>query len=365
MIDSDTAPLVPAGPPGFTALRNAAVFIALALALAIVRFFEEIVSPLVVAAFLLLLTDAVARVMKTRMPFAPGWVRGGLAGAAILIGFALIAVIFALEAPHFATQIRGLEPELDSLIARALALVGAPPMTLHSMFSGLNPGHVLANVFAAARGVISYTALVIIFYGFILASRSAFSEKIEVLYVNQARRDSAHRILASIRDAVERYMRLQTLKALIISISAGALMAVMGVKDALFASLLIFMATFVPLIGAFIGAIFPGLLSLAQSHDLTRAIIILTIMSVAVFIIDNVLMPKLQSDEMNIDPLLVLISIGFWGAILGAPGVLLSTPLTVTAMAIAAEFEGTRWLAILLSRDGHPFRDGALQAPGH
>ncbi len=42
-----------------------------------------------------------------------------------------------------------------------------------------------------------------------------------------------------------------------------------------------------------------------------------------VFLIDNVLMPKLQGDELNIDPLLVLISIGFWGAILGAPGVLL------------------------------------------
>ena len=77
----------------------------------------------------------------------------------------------------------------------------------------------------------------------------------------------------------------------------------------------------------------------------------------SVFIIDNVVMPKLQSDELNIDPLLVLISIGFWGAILGAPGVLLSTPLTVTVMAIAAEFESTRWLAILLSRDGHPIQD--------
>jgi hypothetical protein len=33
---------------------------------------------------------------------------------------------------------------------------------------------------------------------------------------------------------------------------------------------------------------------------------------------------------------------------------LLSTPLTVTVMALAAEFETTHWVAVLLSRDGRP-----------
>jgi predicted PurR-regulated permease PerM len=41
--------------------------------------------------------------------------------------------------------------------------------------------------------------------------------------------------------------------------------------------------------------------------------------------------------------------------LLGATGAFLSTPLTVTAMAILAEFNKTRWLAILLSSDGNPY----------
>ncbi len=68
-------------------------------------------------------------------------------------------------------------------------------------------------------------------------------------------------------------------------------------------------------------------------------------------------MPKLQGDTLNIDPLLVLISIAFWGFMLGPPGALLSTPLTVTLMAVAAEFAGTRWLAVLISADGQPMRE--------
>jgi hypothetical protein len=35
----------------------------------------------------------------------------------------------------------------------------------------------------------------------------------------------------------------------------------------------------------------------------------------------------------------------------------LSTPLAVMAMAILAEFKGSRWMAILLSGDGEPYAD--------
>lgn len=34
----------------------------------------------------------------------------------------------------------------------------------------------------------------------------------------------------------------------------------------------------------------------------------------------------------------------------------LSTPLTVMAMVILAQFDGTRWIAVLLSADGDPGR---------
>ena len=118
-----------------------------------------------------------------------------------------------------------------------------------------------------------------------------------------------------------------------------------------------FLAAFVPIVGAFAGALIPALVALAQFGDITKPAIILGGLGVAVFLIDNILMPKLQGDELNIDPLLVLVSIGFWGADAGRAGALLSTPLTVTMMAIAAEFDGARWLAVLISKDGQPMKD--------
>jgi predicted PurR-regulated permease PerM len=53
----------------------------------------------------------------------------------------------------------------------------------------------------------------------------------------------------------------------------------------------------------------------------------------------------------------VLLALAFWGAVWGAVGAFLSTPLTVMIMAVLAEFQSSRPLAVLLSSDGKPFAE--------
>ncbi len=344
----------PEGPRNLEVVRNAAVFMAVVVALFLARFFQAIVTPLVVATFLLLLIDGVARLMQRRLPGSPEWFRGGLAGAVIIVAFIAIGVLLAVEAPPFAGELHGLAPKLDGLMAQGLAAVGSPPLTVRQLFRGADPAHLLAGAFLAARSLISYGVLVIIYFGFILASRAAFYRKLDVLAASEPRRRATHRVATAVRDAVERYVRLQTFKALLIAAVAFGLMALMGIRDGLFIAFMVFLAAYVPIVGPIAGALFPGFMALAEYGDALHPILMVAILGSAAFLIDNVLMPKLQGDELNIDPLLVLLSIGFWGAILGPPGVLLSTPLTVTVMAVAAEFQGTRWLAVLISRDGRP-----------
>ena len=340
-------------------LRAAVIFLAVVVAGALVRFFSDILSPLVVATFLLLLIDSVSRGLDRRFTAAPRWARGAVAGSAILAGFSAIVLLFAIQEPPFAREILSLEPHLDGALAQLMGLIDQPPMTLHDFFAGGDPTHVLAQLFSTARSILSYAVLVIVYLGFLVASRQAFSSKIDRLYDTEAHRDQARRVFGSIRNAVEQYVRLQTFKAVLIGLFVFAVMSVLGVKAALFTAFLVFLAAFVPIIGAFAGAVFPALVTLAQFGSLLESAVLLAGLGLGVFLIDNVLMPKLQGDELNIDPLLVLISIGVWGLILGPPGVLLSTPLTVTVMAVAAEFQGTRWLAVLISKDGEPVKEAS------
>jgi predicted PurR-regulated permease PerM len=127
---------------------------------------------------------------------------------------------------------------------------------------------------------------------------------------------------------------------------------------------LIFLAAYIPIVGGFAGSLVPALLAFAQFDSPIRALVLLVLLGGSIFLVDNVVMPKLQGDRLNVDPVVILLSLEFWGVIFGAPGAVLSTPLTVVVMTVAAEFEGTRWLAMLLSKEGElGERDAALEEP--
>jgi AI-2 transport protein TqsA len=335
-------------------IRTTAVIVAVGVVIALARYFQIILTPLIVATFLMLLIDAAARVMHRLAPAAPAWVRYGVAGAIILAGFFLVGGALALEAPAFAARMQALGPRLSDVVVRGGAVAGLKVASVEELLKGIGVWNIVGRVFAAAQGVVSFAVLVVIYLGFLLASRATFGRKVESLFDTDARRAGAHRVAGSVRNAVEQYVKLQTVKAGLTAIAAFAVMALTGSDDATIVAFVVFLAVYVPIIGPAIGVVLPTVMTLAQFGDVGRAAIVGAVMEVTVFVNGNVVMPKLQSDQLNLDPLLVLMSLGFWGLILGAPGVVLSTPLTVTVMAVAAEFEGTRWLAVILSKDGHP-----------
>jgi AI-2 transport protein TqsA len=351
------APL--SSPGGIAAVRASMVFLAVVVAGFLVKTFQDMLEPLVVAVFMLLLIDALSRDLDTRLPKVPRLVRGVAATVLIIAVFAAVILLLAFQGPPFALQFRTIEPKLDQVVAQVMVMAGQAPITVRELLRGADPERLLGPVFIAARGAVKFFGEVLLYLGFLFASRRAFSSKIDKLFDTDHHRDQARRVFSSIRNAVEHYVRLVTFKALLIAIVAFGVMTVMGVHFALFVAFLVFLSAFVPIVGAFAGAQIPALVAQAQFGDQTHPAIIIGGLGGGVFLIDNILMPKLQGDELNIDPLLVLISLGFWGLMLDAPGVLLSTPLTVMVMAVAAEFDGARWLAVLISKDGDPLKGSA------
>ena len=58
------------------------------------------------------------------------------------------------------------------------------------------------------------------------------------------------------------------------------------------------------------------------------------------FVIGNMIQPRMQGDSLNLDPVVVLLSLALWGQFLGVIGMFLSTPLTVMAMVVLASSRG-------------------------
>ena len=58
---------------------------------------------------------------------------------------------------------------------------------------------------------------------------------------------------------------------------------------------------------------------------------------------------KLMGDRLNLSPLVILISLIFWGTIWGPIGMLLCVPIMVTINIVLAHIPATQSLAIFLS----------------
>jgi predicted PurR-regulated permease PerM len=334
------------------ALRNAGVFLAVVVGGFTLKALSAILTPPIIAVFMLLLIDGVSRTMAQRFPTWPRWVRSMVGLVVTVAGFTGVVIICAYYGRPFANQVRVLQPRIDGLLGNVTHQFNLAPMTVSDLFRGDNPANAVTRVLGAARGVISEAVLVMIYLGFLIASRQAFGRKTSKLFPGDGERANAERVFSRVRIASEQYISLQTFKAGLVATTAWLIMWAVGVNNALFIAFLLFLAAYVPIVGGIGGSILPALMALAQFDTPVRPLVLIASMGGSIFLIENVLLPKLQSDRLNLDPVFILLSLGFWGLILGLPGVLLSTPLTVVVMAIAAEFRGTRWLAILLSKDG-------------
>ena len=337
--------------------------IATGLALYLLR---GILTPLALAVFLAVMVDGFARVIRQYMPWVSEKAALPVAIVLSVLLFGASGVIIAENATTFVGQLVTYTPRLNNLIAQIAGLFGMDvPPTISDLLNQLNPSAYLANFAKGLQGFASDAFFILIYLGFIIASRRGFQRKVVGLFPHHAERNEAMTAFHRIRDGVEQYLWVQTVTGLIIAIASWIAMIAVGLDNAVFWAFLIFIASYIPVIGGAVGILAPPVFALIQFESFWPAIILLGVLQAIQFVVGNIILPRMQGDSLNMDPVVVLLSLAFWGMIWGMTGMFLSTPLTVMAMVILAQFDGSRWLAVLLSADGQPekLRDHAAGSP--
>ena len=319
---------------------------------------RHILTPLVLAVFLLLMVDGLARALRDRIPNFPD--RAALPVAVILIMglFALTIWQLVQTASDFSANSHMYEDKLNAVLEKGSAQLGLTVTpTVADLIKRLNPAHYGGAIAKGFSGFGEHAVFVLIYLGFLVASRQGFGNKTKELFPGEDQRRESARVFARIRKGVESYVWVQTVVGVLIAGASAAVMATMGLSHIVFLTLIIFLFNYIPAIGAAIGVMLPPLLGLVEFNQLWQPILLLVILEAVHFAVSHVVQPRMQGKSLNVDPIVVLLALAFWGAIWGVVGAFLSTPLTVMAMAILAEFKGSRPLAILLSGDGKPYAD--------
>ncbi len=194
--------------------------------------------------------------------------------------------------------------------------------------------------------------MVLVYMLFMFIEQSTFHRKFAVLFPNRGQGKKARYIIHSIDENMKKYLFMKTLVSGITGLISFAWMYILDLEFAGIWAFAIFILSYIPTIGAILGCAMPILFA-AISGATVNEIILLAMGLIGLQIVfGNIIEPKLTGKTLNLSTLAILINLVFWGLIWGVAGMFFSVPLLVATFIITAQFDSTRWIAILLSADG-------------
>lgn len=322
-----------------------------AMASALLYVFRAVLWPFTLALVLAILIMALSERVVRLLPKARRWMVFAI--TAVIVGGIIVASMAVVV--EGASRIVDKMPAMLARIDQLLAMVPAPGgrLSLEALAQKVELGPVADRLLGSVQDASAGLGLTLIFLFFLLASKPMIEKRVESIVASRGGRGLAT-VLEHSFSGVESYMYVQSITGLMIAIGSWVVMMAVGLDNALFWGLVIFLFAYLPVLGVLAGSVGPTLFALLQFPSLTPAIIVFVGIQVVSSIVGNLVLPKMQADSQNIDPAASLIAVGMWTVLWGVPGAFLAIPLTLALMYALAQYDDLRWLAVLISHDGDP-----------
>ncbi|MGE5343279.1 MAG: AI-2E family transporter [Candidatus Omnitrophota bacterium] len=186
---------------------------------------------------------------------------------------------------------------------------------------------VLSTSFGSFTSFLGELILVLLFVTFMLTGKGDLTGRFSDAF-EEERALKLKAVFVSIEGQVRSYLLIKTFVCLLAGVVCGLILFIGGFDFILLSALFIFVLHYIPQLGPFIATIIPGLFGFLKFGFSLRFFLVLAGLMVAQFIIGNIVEPKLTGRGLNISPIMVLISLIFWGYIWGIVGMILAVPLT-------------------------------------
>ncbi|MDD1694564.1 MAG: AI-2E family transporter [Methanoregula sp.] len=135
----------------------------------------------------------------------------------------------------------------------------------------------------------------------------------------------------------------------------GGFLSIMGVHGALLWGLLTFLLGYIPYFGLLIAAI-PAIFFAWLQFGIPGAAAVVVVVCILNLIVENPIFSYLTSRKYEIPALVVILSVIFWGWLLGIVGMLFAIPCTIICLLLFQLSEELRWINEFLGV-GHLFEE--------
>lgn len=222
------------------------------------------------------------------------------------------------------------------------------PIDMSAPPQGFDPSHAVTTAGAFLRSmsqILSNSFLIFLMVTFMLFETVSMRAKVD--FFAQKNPENLH-IAETFIQNLKRYLAIKTMASLVTGLVIGVVLSLMGVKYALLWGLLAFLLNYIPTIGSILAAI-PAVLVTLVELDVGAALWVLGVFVVVNIAIGNFIEPRFLGRGLGISTLMVVVSLLFWGWVLGPAGMFLAVPLTMSVKIALDANPRTRWIAMILS----------------
>jgi len=322
---------------------------------------RPVLLPFVVAVFLSnIFRPLVVFLRKKKIPMSIVLLAVFLVVGGVLFGVAAVTISsvqsLVTALPRYAARWNNqLLPGIQSLLSDAPAAMQDQVRTLHwSNF--VQVSSIVGLLYAGAGGfvsVLSGIGLILLFMLFILGGHGLFEQKIRVAYPHHA--DRLATVIERIDAKTERYFIAVSLMNLISGAISAVILMAFGVDLALLWGLLTFLVNFIPTIGSLFALALPIGVAFLQFDNISTPIAVAIVLTVVQFIWGSVITPRVMGSRLDLSPLLVMISLIFWGWVWGPWGMVLSVPITSMIKIALESLPETKAIGLMMgSGDAKP-----------
>jgi predicted PurR-regulated permease PerM len=130
----------------------------------------------------------------------------------------------------------------------------------------------------------------------------------------------------------------------------GGFLGIIGVHGAILWGVLTFLLGYIPYFGLLIAAV-PALFFAWLQFGIPGAVAVIVAICILNLVVENPVLSYLTAQKFEMPALLVLISVIFWGWLLGLVGMLFAVPFTLIGLLIFQSSEELRWINVTLGVD--------------
>ena len=319
--------------------------------LAGMRAAASIIGPILIALIITIAWSPGSEWLRKR-----GWKPSvaALTGIALgVIGLALFIVLVWTSLIQLQEKIPGYQPRIAALQDLVRDKVADLPIDTSRLFASdlVSPGAIVGYALKIVQRFTQTAGnlfLLVLLMAFMMLEAVRYPQKLrEALSGSPETIERLGQFGASIRS----YVTINAVFGLAAAVLDIILLLAVGVDFAIFWGVLSFLLSFLPNIGFIIALTPPTMLALIE-FGFTRALIVLAGYILINFVMDNIIKPRFVGGRLDLSPLVVVLSLLFWGWLLGPMGALAAVPLSIGARFLFESFEESRWLAHLMSDAG-------------